>query len=1025
MGKKTKQNKPEKGSGAQTKKDKSSKNRYGNAGFDEDSNGKVLLVNIPKKKQGKFSKDFSKNFGKLLSELDLHPDEGGKIQFKEKKVESMANYGATFNKERFQGKVSKELRNEELIFSQNYLKKPKSNNKKDLIKQIERTKKGKITTEMDPEFDETMDHFFKMMKTSQKKGNFKLKSDFGKPKKRHFSKEDEEEYDQPKSSSKTYKNKQGDSFEPYEDYLDLQEVENGLENQTLFQGIFIVNEKNMHNCFIKCPGIQERIYLQNPQHNNRALQNAIVVFEILKGKPTLIAEDVESITDYEAHRLNVDQPLEEIHNPVEEYVQHKGDLDSGNFVTTEEEREPKDKDHSSSEEDEDISEEDEDEEDDASEEEEDDEDEEEKAKEKEIDDLLDEHELEMFAEDTEDDDLTPEIDDSISYDEEDLEFEQNRPLKKQFHHNKEKKSNQKSKNLPHFSNHHHQAAKSHHNHQENNQNKKETRSRLIGKVVYLVDNPEFSRKFVCTLKKPLGPHNNTLLACPIERKLPIIIVSSAYDRISTDAQKYYLAEFLFWPNNSKYPHGHIIEEIGDMGLIDIESEALLRNYNVYNHDFTEESYAYLQTYEKQMNTETKEYTISDEEREGREDLTKKIVVTCDPVTARDLDDALSITHIRGDIYEIGVHIADVSHFVKEGTAVDDDARLRTTSVYLVQKVIPMLPRLLCENLCSLNPSVERLTFSVFFWVKEDGTLVDTQPPRITKSIIKTCAKLNYDIVQDLIDGKITSAKDLPITYLPEGIDPEQVVRETLKMNEIGQNIRKKRFANGSISFEREKKRFALDEASYPISYKADKRKESNFMVEEYMLLANQKVGKFIVDTCQEIGLLRCHPPPGNVKVNAFEMLLDKLNLKMKFTSSKEIQESSAAIFNDPAVPDTYKAVVRYRMCKVLEAAKYFVVEKIPASEWKHFALSFDIYTHFTSPIRRYPDVLVHRLLEKCLIYKQDVKQYVNKYHMLAIMDKCNECKLNSKRVSDACEKVLTNQVFPKYPSSFSYLCAFT
>ncbi len=171
------------------------------------------------------------------------------------------------------------------------------------------------------------------------------------------------------------------------------------------------------------------------------------------------------------------------------------------------------------------------------------------------------------------------------------------------------------------------------------------------------------------------------------------------------------------------------------------------------------------------------------------------------------------------------------------------------------------------------------------------------------------------------------------------------------MNEIGQNIRKKRFANGSISFEREKKRFALDEASYPISYKADKRKESNFMVEEYMLLANQKVGKFIVDTCQEIGLLRCHPPPGNVKVNAFEMLLDKLNLKMKFTSSKDIQESSAAIFNDPTVPDSYKAVVRYRMCKVLEAAKYFVVEKIPASEWKHFALSFDIYTHFTSPIR--------------------------------------------------------------------------
>ncbi len=198
----------------------------------------MLLVNIPKKKQGKFSKDFNKNFNKLLSELDLHPDEGGRIQFKEKKVESMANYGATFNKERFNGKVSKELRNEELIFSQNYLKKPKSNNKKDLVKQFEKTKKGKITTEMDEGFDETMDHFFKMMNASQKKGNFKLKSDFGKAKKRHFSKDDEEEYDQPKSSGKTYKNKQGDAFEPFEDYLDLEEVENGLENQTLFQVIF-------------------------------------------------------------------------------------------------------------------------------------------------------------------------------------------------------------------------------------------------------------------------------------------------------------------------------------------------------------------------------------------------------------------------------------------------------------------------------------------------------------------------------------------------------------------------------------------------------------------------------------------------------------------------------------------------------------------------------------------------------------------------------------------------------------------
>jgi len=240
MGKKSKQTKQEKGGVPQGKKDKFSKNKTGKSYFDEDSE-KVLLVNIPKKKQGKFSKDFSKNFNKLMSDLDLHPDEGGKIRFKEKKVESMANYGATFNAERFQGKISKELRNEELIFSQNFLKKPKSNNKKDLVKKIEKIKKGTYIPQEDVELDdETMDRFFTVMNAGHKKGKFKLKSNLLKPQftqnKKEFSKED---------NQRQYRNKREDrdSFEPYEDYLTLQEVEDGLEGQTLFQGIFIVNEK--------------------------------------------------------------------------------------------------------------------------------------------------------------------------------------------------------------------------------------------------------------------------------------------------------------------------------------------------------------------------------------------------------------------------------------------------------------------------------------------------------------------------------------------------------------------------------------------------------------------------------------------------------------------------------------------------------------------------------------------------------------------------------------------------------------
>ena len=235
-----------------------------------------------------------------------------------------------------------------------------------------------------------------------------------------------------------------------------------------------------------------------------------------------------------------------------------------------------------------------------------------------------------------DEDLTPSIDDSIT-DEEEEEFDFPSKGKKR------KNKGKVPKKVPVDSDEKEKQTK----------NKREARGgRLYGKIVYILDNPEFSRKFVCTLKKPINANNKILFACPIERKLPIIIVTSSHQEISTESKKYYLAEYLFWSENSKYPHGHIIEEIGDMGLIDIESEALLRNYNVYDEEFTDDSFKYLETFEKDVNQETKEYAISQEERSKREDLTNKIVFTCDPVTARDLDDALSITHIGNDIYEV-------------------------------------------------------------------------------------------------------------------------------------------------------------------------------------------------------------------------------------------------------------------------------------------------------------------------------------------------------------------------------------
>jgi len=289
--------------------------------------------------------------------------------------------------------------------------------------------------------------------------------------------------------------------------------------------------------------------------------------------------------------------------------------------------------------------------------------------------------------------------------------------------------------------------------------------KVYGKIVYIVDNPQFHRKFVVTLKK--NTYNGIIYrAYPIEKQLlPFELITFSPDN-SNNVDSYYLAEYLYWPPQSRFPYGHIIEEIGNAGLVEVETEALLRNYNVYNKDFSPESYDYLKKFEDHLDPITGHFIPTEEDRKQREDLTKEIVITCDPKTARDLDDALSIKQVENDVYEIGVHIADVGHFVEENSPLDEEARLRTTSVYLVQRAIPMLPHLLSQNLCSLNPGVEKFTFSCFFYVKEDGTVLYDRPPRIVKSIIKCCVRFDYDMMQEVIEGKITDEKDLPVEFYP-------------------------------------------------------------------------------------------------------------------------------------------------------------------------------------------------------------------------------------------------------------------
>ncbi|CAD8112024.1 unnamed protein product [Paramecium sonneborni] len=464
------------------------------------------------------------------------------------------------------------------------------------------------------------------------------------------------------------------------------------------------------------------------------------------------------------------------------------------------------------------------------------------------------------------------------------------------------------------------------------------------------------------------------------------------------SQRYFSAKYVEWLRNSRYPVVELIKEVGVQGNIDVECEAILTENSVYDNEFSDI-----------CKEEMKAYTHDSiaKERVKRLDLTKEYICSIDPVTARDLDDALSITDLGNGIYEIGVHIADVSHFVIPNSEVDKEAILRTTSVYLVHKVIPMLPRILCEELCSLNRDVERLAFSVFFQMTTEGEVLwDTF--RAAKSVIKSCAQLSYDIVNQLIDGQIQQFSQGEQRYhIANGFDENILKNNILLLNTIAQKRRAKRL-EGSLTFNKSKLRFILNPDLFPNDYTEEKRGLAQFMVEEWMLLANQFVGKKLVDYDVKTAILRQHMSPKSEKLLYYKKLLEAAGLEemaqnLDVSTSRNLKLTMSKV--DQIEQKEIQLILGFRLLKLMEAAQYFVVDDTPPQEWRHYALDFDVYTHFTSPIRRYPDILVHRRLQYAL-EKQEIDQTGETRDKLkAIMQHCNDCKLNARRVSDQCDQL--------------------
>lgn len=392
-----------------------------------------------------------------------------------------------------------------------------------------------------------------------------------------------------------------------------------------------------------------------------------------------------------------------------------------------------------------------------------------------------------------------------------------------------------------------------------------------------------------------------------------------------------------WPDNARNPFGEVIKVLGNPGENNVEMQSILAEYE-YPLDFP-----------KAVEKEAKSISdkIKSSEIKKRRDFRDVFTVTIDPHDAKDFDDALSLRITKNGNYEVGVHIADVSHYVQPGSAIDIEAQERGTSVYLVDRTIPMLPEKLCNNVCSLRPEEEKLAFSVVFDFNENAEILSTW---IGKTVIKSDRRYAYEEVQEMIEGADGDNKD-----------------KLMILNDLATKLRAKRMEEGCINFHSEEVKFILDENGKPIDTYVKVQKEANMLIEDFMLLANRTIAETMAKPDSKFKdytfVFRVHDEPNPEKLYNFIQLVSKLGYKMNISSRENLVRSYNALFN--AVDGKgEKNLVETVAIRTMAKAIYSTVNI------GHYGLAFPYYTHFTSPIRRYPDLLVHRLVERYLIENQ-------------------------------------------------------
>ena len=400
-----------------------------------------------------------------------------------------------------------------------------------------------------------------------------------------------------------------------------------------------------------------------------------------------------------------------------------------------------------------------------------------------------------------------------------------------------------------------------------------------------------------------------------------------------------------WPKKADSPFGSVLKVLGKPGEHNTEIHAILAEYGL-PYDFPIE----VETYAKKIDT-----SITEEEIAKRRDMRDVLTFTIDPKDAKDFDDALSFEVLPNGNYEIGIHIADVSHYVKEGTILDDEAYNRATSVYLVDRVVPMLPEVLSNFACSLRPHEEKYTFSAVFQLNNKAEIVDSW---FGRTVIYSDQRFAYEEAQSIIESKsdIIPA-EISLTGEAYQVD-KKIVEATLKMDELAKILRSKRMANGAISFDKVEVKFHLNENAEPTGVYFKQSKDANHLIEEFMLLANRKVAEFIGKQ-KKTFVYRIHDEPNEDKLMGLQNLIKKFGYSLNFKSKDTISKSLNALLED-VVGKKEQNMVDTLAIRTMSKAEY------STQNIGHYGLAFDYYSHFTSPIRRYPDVMAHRLLQHYL-----------------------------------------------------------